>query len=87
MPNTANTSAPPKVASAGRISSSPERTMTIAISVATSEKNAQRRAQTASREVGCVGDAAAGHQLQIRFSAAHSAASSSGGPRRGGAWR
>ena len=51
MPNTANTSAPPNVASAGRISSSPVRTMMIAISVATSEKNAQRRAHTASREV------------------------------------
>src|SRR3954471_20616258 len=52
MPITANTSAPAKVASAGSISRMPERTIRIDSTVAASAKNAQRRAQMASRDVG-----------------------------------
>ncbi len=52
MPNTANTSAPAKVASAGTSSRMPERTIRIDSTVAASAKNAQRRAQMASRDVG-----------------------------------
>ena len=44
-------SAPPKVASAGRISSISERTMMTARQLATKAKAATRRAQMASREV------------------------------------
>src|SRR6266508_592241 len=50
--STASTSAPPKVASAGTISSSPERTMMIDSTDATKANTASRRAQTASRETG-----------------------------------
>src|ERR1051326_2895163 len=52
MPSTANTSAPPTVASAGIGSRMPDRTIRIDRMVAASEKKAQRRAQMASREVG-----------------------------------
>ena len=49
---TASTSAPPRVDSAGTMSSAPERTMMTATKVAASENKAMRRAQTASREIG-----------------------------------
>jgi hypothetical protein len=49
---TAMPSAPAKVASAGQISSRPDRTMRIARMEATRAKPAMRRAQMASREVG-----------------------------------
>ena len=52
MPNTAKTSAPAKVASAGSSSRMPERTISTESTVAASAKKAQRRAQMASREVG-----------------------------------
>ncbi len=44
--------APPSVASAGRFSSMPERTMMTAMNDATNAKPAVRRAQMASFEVG-----------------------------------
>src|SRR5262249_1256858 len=50
--NIANTSAPPNVASDGTNSRRPDRTMTMTITVATSAKNAQRRAQMARRDIG-----------------------------------
>ena len=59
---TATPSAPAKVASAGWISSRPERTMMTASKEATNANPAMRRAQIASREVGSVVDVAARHR-------------------------
>src|SRR5579863_7019902 len=50
---TASANAPASVDSAGTMSSAPDRTTMTAIKVAASENNASRRAQIASREIGC----------------------------------
>src|SRR3979409_687677 len=80
--NPAKTRAAPKVASAGTISSSPERKMMIDSAATASANSAKRRDHTASREVGSspnVGRRAIKpYPAQIRFNAAHSLASRKG---------
>ena len=52
MASAAKISAPPKVASAGTISSTPERTMRIDITTTASENSASRPDQAASFDTG-----------------------------------
>ena len=68
-----------EVESAGTNSSMPERTMMTERKAATSEKSAKRRAQTARRETGSsrMRRRFMRDQVQMRFRAAQSAASSS----------
>ena len=79
MPITANTSAPAKVASAGTSSRMPERTISTDSTVAASAKNAQRRAQMASRDVGSSANRRRAMRYpQVRLSAARAGGVSSG---------